>query len=181
MIDSNLLKVDSQKMYKIYDRWPEIAEESFTQETQTVDLDQIEHLVFSGMGGSGAIGDLFSSLLSKTNIHVQVVKGYTLPKTVSGKTLVIPISISGNTDETLSTLKQAKKETKCKIVAFSSGGKFGHFCKENNIEFKKIEEIHSPRTSFVKYIYSMLKILSPILPITNSEILSSITKLKESK
>jgi len=30
------------------------------------------------MGGSGAIGDVFSSILSKTNIHVNVVKGYLL-------------------------------------------------------------------------------------------------------
>jgi glucose/mannose-6-phosphate isomerase len=32
------------------------------------------------MGSSGAIGDIFTAILSKTNIHVEVIKGYVLPK-----------------------------------------------------------------------------------------------------
>ena len=38
------------------------------------------------MGGSGTIGDIFSSILSKTDVHVSIVKGYELPKTVDEKT-----------------------------------------------------------------------------------------------
>ena len=37
------------------------------------------------MGGSGAIGDIFASILSKTKIHVSIVKGYLIPKTVNTK------------------------------------------------------------------------------------------------
>jgi glucose/mannose-6-phosphate isomerase len=110
-----------------------------------------------------------------------VIKGYTLPKTVNNNTLVVPISISGNTVETISALKQAKNEQDCKIIAFSSGGKIEDFCKENKIDFNKVEKIHSPRASFVKYIYSLLKILYPILPITSSEVLDSIIQLKQTK
>ena len=50
-----------------------------------------------------------SSILSKTDIHVTVVKGYLLPKTVNGKTLVVCTSISGDTKETLSVLENSKK------------------------------------------------------------------------
>jgi len=53
---------------------------------------------------------------------VEVVKGYLLPKTVDSKSLVVATSIFGNTEETLSTLAAAS-DLKCKIVAFSDGGK----------------------------------------------------------
>ena len=45
----------------------------------------IKYYFRAGMGGSGTIGDIFSSILSKTNIHVNVVKGYLLPKTVNNQ------------------------------------------------------------------------------------------------
>src|SRR3989344_8243007 len=77
MLDlSTIKKYDSQKMYKVYDKWPEIARESFESNQESIDFDNIDHIVFAGMGGSGAIGDLFSAILSKTKIHVTVVKGY---------------------------------------------------------------------------------------------------------
>ena len=62
------------------------------------------------MGGSGAIGDTFASILSKTKIHVTIVKGYVLPNTTDTKSLVITTSISGNTVETLTILEEAKKK-----------------------------------------------------------------------
>ena len=86
---STLEKYDSQKMYKIYDKWPKIAKESFEFEHKIVNFQNIDHIVFAGMGGSGTLGDIFSSILSKTNIHVSIVKGYLLPKTVDENTLVI--------------------------------------------------------------------------------------------
>jgi len=79
---SNLNKYDSQRLYKIYDIWPQIARESYENNYDVVDFKDINHLVFAGMSGSGAIGDIFSSILSQTKVHVNVVKGYLLPKTV---------------------------------------------------------------------------------------------------
>ena len=71
MLDhSTLEKFDAQKMYAIYDKWPQIAKESFETVQNSVDFGAINHMVFAGMGGSGAIGDVFSSILSKSNIHV---------------------------------------------------------------------------------------------------------------
>ena len=80
-------------MYARYDEWPKIAEESYNKDVPKVELRDIDHVVFAGMGGSGTIGDIFSSILSKRQIHVTVVKGYHLPKTVNDKTLVVCTSI----------------------------------------------------------------------------------------
>ena len=179
MLDlSAIEKYDSQKMYKIYDQWPEIARRSFESDHEPVDFEDIDHIVFAGMGGSGAIGEIFSSILSKTKIHVSIVKGYHLPSTVDSNTLVITTSISGNTSETLAILDSAHKREN-KIIAFSSGGKMLEYCKKNKIEHRLVTKYHSPRASFVSYFYTMLKVLQSFLHIKQQDISESLIKLEE--
>jgi glucose/mannose-6-phosphate isomerase len=173
---SDLEKYDLQKMYKVYDKWPEIARESFETDQESMDVSEIDHIVFAGMGGSGTIGDLFSSILSKSDIHVSIIKGYLLPKTVDKNTLVVTTSVSGNTDETLAVLNSAKKQD-CNISAFSSGGKMEKFCERNQIRFRKIPFNHSPRASFINFTYSILTSLNSIIPIKKNEIMESLNEL----
>jgi len=178
MLDiSTLEKYDLQKMYKVYDKWPEIAKESFESEQECEDFENINYIVFAGMGGSGAIGDMFASILSKTKIHVNVVKGYLLPETVDSNTLVVIVSVSGNTIETLSILESANK-LKSKIIAFSSGGKIQEYCIKNNIKHRIVPKFHSPRATFPSYLYSILKVLHHTLKIKQDNIIESIKKLE---
>ena len=128
------------------------------------------------MGGSGTIGDLFASILSKTDIHVSVIKGYLLPKTVDSNTLVVTTSISGNTSETISILKNVEK-VDAKFVALSSGGIMEKFCMDKKIKYYKIKEEHSPRASFVGFLYSALNILEQIVPVKKTDISKSIESL----
>jgi len=165
-------------MYAVYDRWPQIAKESYESELEPVDFKDIDHIVFAGMGGSGAIGDLFSAILSQTGIHVNVVKGYLLPKTVDDNTLVVAISISGNTAETMKILESAQKSN-CKKIAFSSGGKMESYSEKNGIEYRKIPELHSPRASFIGYVYSILKVLNQVIPIQKKNILESLEQIEK--
>ena len=80
MNSKELQRIDSEKMYEIYDKWPQIAKESYEMNLEKFNVKDVDHIVFAGMGGSGTIGDVMSSLLSKDDIHVSVVKGYLLPK-----------------------------------------------------------------------------------------------------
>jgi|TARA_B100002003_G_scaffold104290_1_gene96852 glucose/mannose-6-phosphate isomerase len=173
----NLEKSDSDGMHNVYDKWPHIARDAYDSDLESVDFKDIDNVVFSGMGGSGAVGDLFSSILSKSNVHTTVVKGYELPKTVDKNTLVVITSISGNTIEVLTTLESATKKD-CSVIAFSSGGRMESFCTKNNVEFRKIPQIHSPRASFPSYVYSILKTLNSIIPIKKQEITNSLEKLE---
>ena len=173
----NLEKSDSDGMHNVYDKWPHIARDAYDSDLESVDFKDIDNVVFSGMGGSGAVGDLFSSILSKSNVHTTVVKGYELPKTVDKNTLVVITSISGNTIEVLTTLESAIKKD-CSVIAFSSGGRMESFCTKNNVEFRKIPQIHSPRASFPSYVYSILKTLNSIIPIKKQEITNSLEKLE---
>ena len=177
MLDySQIEKYDPSGMHKIYDQWPQIAQDAYESNLEPVDFKNIDHIVFAGMGGSGTIGDLFASILSKTNIHVSLVKGYLLPKTVDKNTLIVTTSVSGNTIETLTVLDSAKK-LDCNIIAFSSGGKMEKYCIKNKINFQKIDLIHSPRSSFLKFSFSILNILNSILPMEKNHVVETINEL----
>ena len=178
MLDyTTLKKYDSSEMHKVYDDWPQIAKEAYHSDIKPVNFKDVDHIVFSGMGGSGAIGDLFLSVLSKTSIHVTVVKGYLLPKTVDSNTLVVTTSMSGNTAETLTTLESAIKKTD-NVISFSDGGKMKNFCDKNNILHQNFSIVHSPRTTFPRALYCILKTLNNILPISSTNITDSLSQIK---
>ena len=164
-------------MFEIYDDWPNISRRAYESNFEKIEKLDVDHIVFAGMGGSGSLGDTFASILSQSNIHVSVVKGYHLPKTIDSKSLVITTSISGNTQETVEILRKALKQ-KCSLLAISSGGKMEMFCKENNVNYRKIPEYHSPRASFGGFLYSMLNILEPIIPISKNVVNDSLLQLK---
>jgi len=170
--------IDKKEMYKIYDKWSEIAKNTYEENWKSLKYENIDDIVFAGMGGSGSIGDIFSAILSQTKLHVTIVKGYALPKTVDKNSLVVITSVSGNTAEALSILDQAKSSN-CNLIAVSSGGKIEQICNENKIEYRKIKEYNSPRASLVSFIFSMLKILKFIIPIKEEDIIESLENLKQ--
>jgi glucose/mannose-6-phosphate isomerase len=173
---SDIQKTDLMKMHEYYDNWPDSARKSYEQEYSLPELSNIDHIIFAGMGGSGTIGDVIASILSKLNIHVSVIKGYLLPKTVDENTVIIITSISGNTDETVRLLKNALK-TNAKLITLSSGGKIQEISEKNKLNFYKIAQNHSPRVSLLGFLYSTLKILDDIIPINKFEINESLNSL----
>ena len=177
---SDIQRYDSKKMYEAYDYWPKLAKEYYEKDFSKLEIDDVDHIVFAGMGGSGTIGDIISSILSKTNIHVNVVKGYLLPKTVDSNTLVVATSISGNTDEVLSILKNSEN-SKAKFISFSSDGNLEKISIENNIKHVKISQAHSPRASLPSFLYSILNVLENVIPIKKNDVVESISKLEKTQ
>ena len=178
---SDIQRYDSKKMCEAYEKWPEISQENyFSRDLQKIQFKNIDHIVFAGVGGSGTIGDVVSSILSKNDIHVNVVKGYLLPKTVDSNTLIVTTSVSGNSKEALTVLQNAKK-SKGKFVAFSSGGKMKKYSIKNKIPYYEIPEIHSPRASFTSYLYSILNVLEDIIPVKKQNVKESISMLMETR
>jgi len=174
----DIQEFDPQKMYQTYDNWSTYSEDAFNKELSKLQLQDIDHIVLAGMGGSGAIGDVISAILSREDIHVSNVKGYLLPKTVDERTLVISTSISGNTKETLEILDN-KSKSDAKFVAISSGGIMKEKCLKNSITHYDIPMIHSPRASFTVFLYSILNIFEDVLPVQKNEVFESLGKMKE--
>ncbi len=79
-------------------------------------------VVVAGMGGSGIAGDVLSALaFTRARVPVGVVKGYRLPAYVDESTLVVAVSCSGDTEETLSAADDARRR-KAPVVAVSGPG-----------------------------------------------------------
>lgn len=175
-----LQRFDVKGMYKIYDSWPEIAKESYEKDLVPLDFENISNIVFAGMGGSGSINDVFSSILSKTKIRASSIKSHLIPNSVDSETLVIATSVSGNTMETLAILDSARR-LGSKIIAFSNGGKMQEYCNKYGLEHRKILMVNSPRASFISFLYSMFKVLGPLISKKNEDINESISSLIKTK
>lgn len=94
----------------------------------------IKNIVISGMGGSTYGTRIIKSLYDgaeMTKVPLELANNYWLPGYVNSETLVILSSYSGNTQETISTAKQAK-EKGAKIAGITSGGQLEDFLKSNN-------------------------------------------------
>lgn len=74
------------------------------------------------MGGSAAAGDLVAAAYAEeAPVSLSVVRGYTLPAWVGRDTLVICLSYSGNTEETLAAYDEAAARG-AHLVTISAGG-----------------------------------------------------------
>jgi glucose/mannose-6-phosphate isomerase len=78
------------------------------------------NIVITGMGGSGIVGNIFQEYY--TGLPVISIGDYGIPAFVNEKTLFIAISYSGNTEETINNVEEAKKKG-AHIRAITSGGK----------------------------------------------------------
>ena len=79
-------------------------------------------LCLIGMGGSAIAGELCKGLLNDSSPHpIICVKDYSLPHFVDSNWVVIAVSYSGNTEETISAFKHAQQR-KCEIFTITSGG-----------------------------------------------------------
>ena len=108
------LALDSQGMWEATAGLPEqVAEATSAFDVLGADdlpvHDEIENVVILGMGGSGIAGDiLLASAAPFMPEPVVVVKSYTLPAFVNENSLVIAVSFSGNTEETIEAASEAQ-------------------------------------------------------------------------
>src|SRR5574337_172905 len=52
------------------------------------------------------------------------------------------------------------------------------YCRRHKIEYRMTPMIHSPRASFPGFLYTILKVLGPVLPVKEKDILDSIKELE---
>jgi glucose/mannose-6-phosphate isomerase len=104
-------------------------------------------LVVVGVGGSAIGGDLFRTYMARvSSCPVHVVRGYRLPRWVDTQTLVVAVSCSGGTAETL-TMFQEAKGLKVPMVAVTRGGKLAQAAREEGIPLIKLQGTAPPRTT----------------------------------
>jgi glucose/mannose-6-phosphate isomerase len=86
------------------------------------ELGAIDHLVVLGMGGSGIAGDVLAAVAGPSSpVPISVVKDSVLPGFVGARSLVVALSFSGQTAETLAGATAAL-ERGASVVSVSAGG-----------------------------------------------------------
>jgi|TARA_Y100000310_G_scaffold228798_2_gene231128 glucose/mannose-6-phosphate isomerase len=137
---------------------------------------QVDNIIITGMGGSAISGNLLKTYLSDINIPVYVNRDYKLPNFVNENSLVFAVSYSGNTEETLSSFRDAKAKN-AKIIGITSGGKLADEC-------EKVITIPSglqPRAALGYLFFPMLGILhnTNITRVKNDELNEMMDILKK--
>ncbi|MBC7170110.1 bifunctional phosphoglucose/phosphomannose isomerase [Candidatus Bipolaricaulota bacterium] len=109
-------------------------------------------VVALGMGGSGIAGSLLGSLLT---VEVAPVRDYALPPWVGEESLVVALSYSGDTEETLAAFAAARGRTR-RLLAVTSGGELGRRCANWGIPWIEIPGGYQPRAALGYLLFPLL-------------------------
>jgi glucose/mannose-6-phosphate isomerase len=140
----------------------------------------IKNVCIGGMGGSSIGGELLKALSEKySKVPFSVVRDYELPRFVGSKTLMIVVSYSGNTEETLSLMDQVG--SKAKILCVTSNGIVEDRAKEENLPLISIPKGYPPRGAIAFLFFPVLEVLrkSGIISLKKQDIDETINILAE--
>ncbi len=158
--------------------FPEMMEQAAVL-SQSLDIpwgkEEIQQIVVLGMGGSSIGGEMAKAVSQKyCEVPVQLVRDEALPAYVNKKTVVIAVSYSGNTKETLTGFESAAERTN-KILGISSGGKLKEKCLENRFPYLEIPSGWLPRAALPYSFVPLLSVLEKLFLFPEFD-----TSLKES-
>jgi glucose/mannose-6-phosphate isomerase len=108
----------------------------------------VRSIVVCGMGGSGIVGDVLrASFGQHISVPLLAVKGYALPASCGRDTLVLAISYSGDTEETLAAYAQAVAGG-CRVIAISSGGEIASLARADAVVYTSLPaHVPTPRAA----------------------------------
>ncbi len=102
--------------------------------------------VVCGMGGSAIGADLALAALPGLSVPSAVVRGYELPVWVGAGALVVAVSYSGDTEETLACAREAASRG-CSLFCISSGGELARFAAATGSVFLQVPGGGQPRAA----------------------------------
>ena len=128
---------------------------------------QINKIVVAGMGGSALAALLVKVWLKDVlSIPFEIVRTYDLPEYVGSDTLVIASSYSGNTEETLSALDQAKSRG-AQTAIIASGGALIDIATVDSIAHVQLPNGMQPRMAVIFNLKALVSILANFAIVDN--------------
>ena len=129
-----------------------------------------ESICVTGMGGSAISGDILQDLFAQRGEKaVFVNRGYHLPPHIGRKTLLVVISYSGSTEETLSSFRDGLKRG-MPILSVTSGGELKRLSDERGIPVIQVPAGYQPRAALGYLLFSLLGILREEIHLTDGEV-----------
>lgn len=158
-----LSSIDKQNMLQFCVNAAQHYKESVKNaEKFKVDCTTPENMIVAGMGGSGIGGELLKDYTrDQAPFPIEVSKDYKLPAYANEKTLVVTVSYSGDTEETLSTFLDAVKR-KCMVYCISSGGTLIEFAQKLSVPYLQVPLGMPPRAALPHLFVPLLKITEKI-------------------
>lgn len=160
---SDVKRIDQGNMIGLCERMPDFCKDALKRaEEVQIHHRQPRNFVVAGMGGSAIGGELLKDwLYDRVSIPIEVCRDYTLPAYVDEKSLVVAISYSGETEETLNAFLQAVKR-RCMVVSVSSGGHLQAFSKKLETPHIPIPEGFHPRAAIAYLFFPLVKIAEKV-------------------
>lgn len=139
----------------------------------------INHIIFTGMGGSGLPGEVLNALIK--NMPSTVINDYHLPLWADKNTLIVCFSYSGNTEETISCFKEALKKNFQTIIV-TTGGRIKLIADEADVRNKIMIPRGIPSRQAIGYfVFALITVFQnhKLINITKNEIDTLIETLKK--
>ena len=112
------------------------------------DLGNATRVFLAGMGGSGIAGEVFAAWVAdRSRIPIHPIHDYRLPSYAKPGDLLIAVSYSGDTEETLAAVAQGIK-LGCRLVAVTSGGALAQLAREVRAPLVEVPAGLPPRGAF---------------------------------
>jgi glucose/mannose-6-phosphate isomerase len=142
-------RVDPSGMIDIVASLPQQLREGYRNaEAVHIEAGDARRVFIAGMGGSAIAGDLFVSWTAdRSKVGMEVIRGYNCPATAGREDVLIAVSYSGDTEETLSAVGSAEK-IGCRIVGITSGGKLEGICRDRGHPLIRVPPGLPPRGAF---------------------------------
>jgi glucose/mannose-6-phosphate isomerase len=126
----------------------------------------VRAVVVTGLGGSGISGDLLRSYLhAECRVPILVNRHYGLPGFVGPETLVCAVSYSGNTEETLSAIDEARARG-ASIMAVTSGGQLAEVAHAWRIPCVCVTDSLLPPRTTIGYVFTPMLVMLARLGLT---------------
>lgn len=124
----------------------------------------VRQLLICGMGGSGSTGDLLQAICAEADMPISVNKSPQLPAWVGSETLVVAVSYSGNTYETLGALRQAHSRG-AMLLGLGSGGTLAEMASAEGFPLLRIAGGLPPRAALFEMLFTLLGSLEGYAPL----------------
>jgi len=146
---ASIAKVDRGRMRDLIAALPEHLADGLRRGLGTpAGLDGASRIFLAGMGGSAIASDLFAAWVeARTKVPVRVVRGYRLPPTAKPGDVLVAVSYSGDTEETLAAAGEGRR-IGCRLIAVTSGGALGQLAREARAPVVEVPAGLPPRGAF---------------------------------
>lgn len=150
-----------EKLKKSSEQWFD-AIEMIKEKTFTFNNKDIDNVIITGMGGAAIAGDMIRSLCSDSApFPIIMNRSYSLPSFVNDRSLVIILSYSGDTEETVSATKLAMKH-QAHCIGITSGGFIGNLEGSNRFDIIKITSELSSRSAMAYFLIGIWRVFQAL-------------------